>query len=110
MAVVGKRKWWALVALALSVLVVGLDLTVLNVALASRHSVPATSRGPPHAYDQHQHPQRPLFCGRFVVSSPCRASPRRYAGRCPVITLLVAVGVASVLLGVALVLISRRLP
>lgn len=33
MAVVGKRKWWALVALALSVLVVGLDLTVLNVAL-----------------------------------------------------------------------------
>jgi DHA2 family multidrug resistance protein-like MFS transporter len=33
MAVEGRRKWWALAALALSVLVVGLDLTVLNVAL-----------------------------------------------------------------------------
>jgi MFS transporter, DHA2 family, multidrug resistance protein len=29
----GNRKWWALGALALSLLVVGLDLTVLNVAL-----------------------------------------------------------------------------
>ncbi len=29
----GSRRWWALVALALSVLVVGLDLTVLNLAL-----------------------------------------------------------------------------
>ncbi len=29
----GNRRWWALVALALSVLVVGLDLTVLNLAL-----------------------------------------------------------------------------
>ena len=28
-----NRKWWALVALALSVLIVGIDLTVLNVAL-----------------------------------------------------------------------------
>ncbi|HUA28100.1 MAG TPA: MFS transporter [Streptosporangiaceae bacterium] len=28
-----ERRWWALVALALSVLVVGLDLTVLNLAL-----------------------------------------------------------------------------
>ena len=27
------RKWWALVAIAASVLVVGLDLTVLNLAL-----------------------------------------------------------------------------
>ena len=30
---VGARKWWVLIALALSVLVVGIDLTVLNVAL-----------------------------------------------------------------------------
>jgi MFS transporter, DHA2 family, multidrug resistance protein len=29
----GSRRWWALIALALSVLVVGLDLTVLNLAL-----------------------------------------------------------------------------
>jgi DHA2 family multidrug resistance protein-like MFS transporter len=29
----GTRKWWALIALALAVLVVGLDLTVLNLAL-----------------------------------------------------------------------------
>src|SRR5919204_2016874 len=29
----GNRKWWALGALALSLMVVGLDLTVLNVAL-----------------------------------------------------------------------------
>ena len=29
----GARKWWALVAIAASVLVVGLDLTVLNLAL-----------------------------------------------------------------------------
>src|SRR6266567_2770575 len=29
----GTRKWWALLALALAVLVVGLDLTVLNLAL-----------------------------------------------------------------------------
>jgi MFS transporter, DHA2 family, multidrug resistance protein len=29
----GQRKWWALGALALSLLVVGLDLTILNVAL-----------------------------------------------------------------------------
>ena len=29
----GTRKWWVLIALALSVLVVGIDLTVLNVAL-----------------------------------------------------------------------------
>ncbi len=28
-----SRKWWALVAIAASVLVVGLDLTVLNLAL-----------------------------------------------------------------------------
>src|SRR6185437_4704479 len=28
-----RRRWWALAALALSVLVVGLDLTVLNLAL-----------------------------------------------------------------------------
>src|SRR3954453_5513260 len=28
-----QRKWWALGALALSLLVVGLDLTILNVAL-----------------------------------------------------------------------------
>ena len=27
------RKWWALIAIAASVLVVGLDLTVLNLAL-----------------------------------------------------------------------------
>src|SRR6266540_2143601 len=31
----GTRRWWALGALALSVLVVGLDLTVLNLALAT---------------------------------------------------------------------------
>jgi DHA2 family multidrug resistance protein-like MFS transporter len=30
---IGARKWWALVAIAASVLVVGLDLTVLNLAL-----------------------------------------------------------------------------
>src|SRR6266545_2320618 len=29
----GNRRWWALAALALSALVVGLDLTVLNLAL-----------------------------------------------------------------------------
>src|SRR6266508_2100018 len=29
----GARRWWALAALALSALVVGLDLTVLNLAL-----------------------------------------------------------------------------
>ena len=29
------RRWWALVAIAASVLVVGLDLTVLNLALPS---------------------------------------------------------------------------
>src|SRR5487761_383910 len=28
-----RRRWWALVAMAASVLVVGLDLTVLNLAL-----------------------------------------------------------------------------
>ena len=28
-----NRKWWALIAIAASVLVVGLDLTVLNLAL-----------------------------------------------------------------------------
>jgi DHA2 family multidrug resistance protein-like MFS transporter len=33
MAEVPARKWWALVAIAASVLVVGLDLTVLNLAL-----------------------------------------------------------------------------
>ena len=33
MTVSGARRWWALAALALSVLVVGLDLTVLNLAL-----------------------------------------------------------------------------
>jgi len=33
MADIGVRKWWALVAIAASVLVVGLDLTVLNLAL-----------------------------------------------------------------------------
>jgi MFS family permease len=33
MRVSEQRKWWALGALALSVLVVGLDLTVLNLAL-----------------------------------------------------------------------------
>ena len=33
MAEIGARKWWALVAIAASVLVVGLDLTVLNLAL-----------------------------------------------------------------------------
>ncbi|MBV9448008.1 MAG: MFS transporter [Streptosporangiaceae bacterium] len=31
----GSRRWWALVAMAASVLVVGLDLTVLNLALPS---------------------------------------------------------------------------
>ena len=30
---IGRRRWWALGALALSLLVVGLDLTILNVAL-----------------------------------------------------------------------------
>jgi MFS family permease len=29
----GTRRWWALIAIAVSVLVVGLDLTVLNLAL-----------------------------------------------------------------------------
>ena len=29
----GRRRWWALGALAVSSLVVGLDLTVLNLAL-----------------------------------------------------------------------------
>ena len=29
----GRRRWWALGALAVSVLAVGLDLTVLNLAL-----------------------------------------------------------------------------
>src|SRR5215813_12110779 len=29
----GSRRWWALIGLALAVLVVGLDLTVLNLAL-----------------------------------------------------------------------------
>jgi MFS transporter, DHA2 family, multidrug resistance protein len=33
MAENGARKWWALIAIAASVLVVGLDLTVLNLAL-----------------------------------------------------------------------------
>src|ERR1035438_114011 len=33
MNVSGARRWWALGALAISVLVVGLDLTVLNLAL-----------------------------------------------------------------------------
>src|ERR1700744_4095299 len=33
MAESGARKWWALIAIAASVLVVGLDLTVLNLAL-----------------------------------------------------------------------------
>src|SRR2546423_15687995 len=33
MAENGARKWWALVAIAASVLVVGLDVTVLNLAL-----------------------------------------------------------------------------
>jgi len=33
MAANGARKWWALIAIAASVLVVGLDLTVLNLAL-----------------------------------------------------------------------------
>jgi MFS transporter, DHA2 family, multidrug resistance protein len=33
MSVADSRRWWALGALALSVLVVGLDLTVLNLAL-----------------------------------------------------------------------------
>ncbi|HEX6527078.1 MAG TPA: MFS transporter [Streptosporangiaceae bacterium] len=31
----GSRRWWALIAIAASVLVVGLDLTVLNLALPS---------------------------------------------------------------------------
>src|ERR1700675_2005616 len=35
MAENSARKWWALVAIAASVLVVGLDLTVLNLALPS---------------------------------------------------------------------------
>jgi MFS transporter, DHA2 family, multidrug resistance protein len=42
MADTSARKWWALVAIAASVLVVGLDLTVLNLALptiaTSRHA------------------------------------------------------------------------
>src|ERR1700684_266366 len=29
----GTRRWWALIAVAMSMLVVGLDLTVLNLAL-----------------------------------------------------------------------------
>src|ERR1700749_5232501 len=29
----GARRWWALIAVAMSMLVVGLDLTVLNLAL-----------------------------------------------------------------------------
>ena len=33
MTAADRRKWWVLVALALSVLIVGIDLTVLNVAL-----------------------------------------------------------------------------
>src|SRR5260370_37204595 len=33
MNVSDRRRWWALVAIAASVLVVGLDLTVLNLAL-----------------------------------------------------------------------------
>src|SRR4029434_8752158 len=33
MTTLGARRWWALGALALTLLVVGLDLTVLNVAL-----------------------------------------------------------------------------
>ena len=33
MADKSARKWWALIAIAASVLVVGLDLTVLNLAL-----------------------------------------------------------------------------
>ncbi len=33
MAENSNRKWWALIAIAASVLVVGLDLTVLNLAL-----------------------------------------------------------------------------
>src|SRR5271155_4270294 len=33
MADTSARKWWALIAIAASVLVVGLDLTVLNLAL-----------------------------------------------------------------------------
>src|SRR5215472_3631469 len=33
MAEHSARKWWALIAIAASVLVVGLDLTVLNLAL-----------------------------------------------------------------------------
>src|SRR5487761_496387 len=33
MAASGSRRWWALIAMAASVLVVGLDLTVLNLAL-----------------------------------------------------------------------------
>src|SRR5260370_3381779 len=33
MAENSARKWWALIAIAASVLVVGLDLTVLNLAL-----------------------------------------------------------------------------
>ena len=33
MNVSDRRRWWALIAIAASVLVVGLDLTVLNLAL-----------------------------------------------------------------------------
>ena len=43
------RKWWALVAIAASVLVVGLDLTVLNLALPTSRPTctprPATCSG-----------------------------------------------------------------
>src|SRR6266508_3319139 len=35
----GARRWWALAALALSALVVGLDLTVLNLALPTLATV-----------------------------------------------------------------------
>jgi hypothetical protein len=45
------RRWWALIAIAASVLVVGLDLTVLNLALpniaVSRTPRPATCSGSP---------------------------------------------------------------
>jgi MFS transporter, DHA2 family, multidrug resistance protein len=33
MSVADRRKWWVLIALALSALIIGIDLTVLNVAL-----------------------------------------------------------------------------
>jgi hypothetical protein len=32
----GMRRWWALIAIAVSALVVGLDLTVLNLALPAQ--------------------------------------------------------------------------